>query len=261
MAILYDARGNPFQGSDDSIQGQVLVDTRPPTVTLAALNAETLIDLQGKATVAVTARSAVFTGTLLLEGSVDGTNYDITPIPLYNPLTETFVSSIVGSGVVTQNLLADVTCLRRIRLRASAYTSGSIAVGLRTSTADLFIYAKNIPSNLAITAVGAANAAVTATLPGVTGLFHYITNITLMRAATAALAGSAVLTHTTSNLPGSLAWSVGNAMVAGGTQIDLNLSPVTPLRSSAAGTATTITMPAPGAAVLNRINVTYYVGA
>lgn len=114
------------------------------------------------------------------------------------------------------------------------------------------------PSNLAVTATAAANTSATATLPAVPGKYHYITGIVLMRAATAALAGTATLVHTSTNLPGSPAWTVGNAMVAGGTQLDLNFRPGTPLRSSAAGVATTITMPAAGAAVLNRIVVTYY---
>ena len=81
-----------------------------------------------------------------------------------------------------------------------------------------------------------------------------------MRNATAALVGSATLIHTTTNLPGSPAWSVGNAMIIGGTQLDLDYTPTTPLKSSVANTATTVVMPAAGLAVLNRVNVTYYVG-
>lgn len=117
------------------------------------------------------------------------------------------------------------------------------------------------PTTLHVTNVGAANAAVTATLPAAgIGLFHYITNITLQRASTAALAGTAVLTHTSANLPGNPNWSVGDAMVAGGAVTDLNYSPTKPLKSSVANTNTTITMPAAGAAVLNRINISYYIG-
>ncbi|MEP6651826.1 MAG: hypothetical protein ABJA82_00615 [Myxococcales bacterium] len=114
------------------------------------------------------------------------------------------------------------------------------------------------PSILGVTATAGAGAAATATLPAVPGQYHYITSITLMRNATAALAGTATLVHISTNLPGALAWSVGNAMAAGGTQLDLSLAPASPIRSLAAGVATTITMPAPGAAVLNRIVVTYY---
>ena len=110
-------------------------------------------------------------------------------------------------------------------------------------------------------ATGAAGAAVTATLPAVPGQFHYITSIVIQRAGAAALAGTAVLVITTTNLPGSLAWSVGNAVPAGGTMNDLNFMPATPLKSAAANTATTIVCPAPGAGVLWRVSVTYYTAA
>lgn len=80
-----------------------------------------------------------------------------------------------------------------------------------------------------------------------------------MRVATAVLAGTAALVITTTNLPGSLAWTVGNAMAAGGTQIDEATEFSPPLKSSVANTATTIVAPAPGLNVLWRINVYYYV--
>ncbi len=117
-------------------------------------------------------------------------------------------------------------------------------------------------STLAVTNTAAANTGVTLTLPAAgSGLFHYITHIHISRNATAALAGTATLVITTTNLPGSLAWSVGNAMVAGGTQNDVVLALTSPLKSSAANTATTIVAPAPGAAVLWRLNAFYYTAA
>ena len=109
-------------------------------------------------------------------------------------------------------------------------------------------------SDLCVTATGAANAGA--------GLFHYITSIIIQRTATAALVGSATLVITTTNLPGSMAYSVGNAMAAGGTQNDLNLCLTgNPLKSSVANTATTIVCPVPGAAVLWRITATYFAKA
>lgn len=110
-----------------------------------------------------------------------------------------------------------------------------------------------------LSVVGAANGALTLTLPasGV-GLFHYLARLEIIRAATALLAGTAVLTVTTTNLPGSLAWSLGNAMAAGGQSFDLNAWWWPSLKASAANTATTIVAPAPGAAVLWRINAYYY---
>ena len=118
------------------------------------------------------------------------------------------------------------------------------------------------PSDLLVTGTAAANNALTLTIPaGGANLFHYITSIDVQRNATAALSGTATLVITSTNLPGNLAWSVGNAMVAGGTQPDLKLYLAgNPLKSSVSNTATTIVLPTPGAAVLWRIVVTYYLG-
>lgn len=117
------------------------------------------------------------------------------------------------------------------------------------------------PATLHVTATAAANTAVTATLPAAgVGLFHYITSIEITRNATAAVAGSATLIHTSTNLPGDPAWSVGNAIAAGGTEKDVRYEPCRPLKSSVANTATTIVAPAAGAACLTRINVSYYTG-
>lgn len=110
-----------------------------------------------------------------------------------------------------------------------------------------------------ITNTGAANAGVTLTLPAAgAGLFHYITGIHIQRTATAALVGSATLVITTTNIPGALAWSVGNAMVAGGTQNDVVMDFSCPIKASAANVATTIVCPAPGAAVLWRVTAYYF---
>lgn len=115
-------------------------------------------------------------------------------------------------------------------------------------------------SPLAITATAAANTGVTLTIPAAPGLFHYIDRIEISRVATLALAGTALLTVTTTNLPGSLAWSFGNAVGAGATSNDYSASFSVPLKSSVANTDTTIVTPAPGANVVWRTNVFYHTG-
>jgi len=118
------------------------------------------------------------------------------------------------------------------------------------------------PADLCVTFTAAANTGGTITLPAVASKFHYITCIYLARTATAALAGTATLVVTSTNLPGSLAWSFGNAMAAGGSVNDLALEfGGNPIKSSAANIATTIVLPAPGLAVLWRANVHYYTAA
>lgn len=268
MPQIVDARGNPFQGQLDAITGETITDARPATAVLGALNAEAVMDLNGKAVVLIDARTAAANLTWVVEGSVDGVNYFALPIFCNQMLlaaaitAEQFIPSVTyattGSGLFT----VGVSGFRRVRVRVSAYTNGNVTVAMRSSLADQVIQTRNIPSNLHITATGAANATATATLPAAgVGMFHYITHIHLMRNATAAVAGTATLIHTSTNLPGNTAWSVGNAMAAGGTQEDLNYSPTTPLKSSVANTNTTIVMAAGGAGVLNRINVSYYIGA
>lgn len=258
-SLLLDARGNPFQGSLDSITGEVLTDARAPSVLLAAANAEALIDIHGKAVVMCDLRSAAFTGTVVFEGTIDGTNY--VAIPAISLTTNAFIASLVGAGAVAGTAVAlTATGFRRLRVRVSAYTSGNITVALRGSTADFLVSNVFMPVQ-SISATAAAAAAVTLTIPApAAGLFNYITSIDITRNATAALAGTATLVITTTNLPGTLAWSVGNAMAAGGTQIDVNKDYTQPLKSTTAATATTIVAPAPGAAVLWRLNANYYVG-
>jgi len=267
MAQLLDARGNPFQGTIDSIGGETITDARAATATLGALNAEVLIDVQGKNIIEYDVRTAAGALTYLFEGTVDGVNYFQLPMWTVNQLlvAAALASQYQAQVVVatTHSAIHQIVCAgyRRIRLRVSAYTSGNIIVAARGTEANLLGAQQIVPSQLAISATAAANTAATATLPAAgVGLFHYITHIDITRNATAALAGTATIIHTTTNLPGSLAWSVGNAMVAGGTEKDVNFDPATPLRSSVANTATTVVVAAAGAAVLGRVNVIYYVG-
>jgi hypothetical protein len=268
MPQLVDARGNEFQGGLDQIGGGTITDARTATFVLGAANAEVVMDILGKAVATFDVRSAAGALTLVFEGTIDGTNYFPLPAFAVNQtlgavlLAEEYVPSVVVATTVTAFYVVGVTGFRRVRIRVSAYTSGNVTVGARASQSDYIIYGRPIPSTKHVTVTAAANTAATITLPAAgVGLFHYITNIHLQRNATAALAGTATLVATSTNLPGSPAWSYGNAMAAGGTQLDLNYSPTTPLKSLVANTATTIVMPAAGAAVLNRGNCSYYVGA
>lgn len=267
-SLLLDARGNPFQGSLDGITGEVFTDARAATALLGALNAESLIDIHGKALVRFDARTAAAVLTIVAEGTIDGTNYFTLPIfaeqqTIAAALTgEQYVPSITYATTGNGNYAVGVSGYRRIRIRVSAYTSGNVTVALRSSAADEIIYTKNLPATLHVTATAAANAAATATLPAAgAGLFHYITSIQIYRNATAALAGTATIIHTSTNLPGTPAWSVGNAMAAGGTQADLVYEPASPMKSLVANTNTTIVAAAAGAAVLGRVNVSYFVGS
>ena len=166
-------------------------------------------------------------------------------------------------GTIANGLAVDVT-------RLPATPTGANTIGAVTGPAaaplaldgTLTNHTQKLQSTtLAVTVTAAANTAATATLPAVAAQFHYITGIEIMRTSTALLAGTATLVVTTSNLPGALAWSFGNAMAAGATQRDLFITFPNPIKSSVVNTATTVVLPAPGAAVLWRANVYYYTAA
>lgn len=259
MPQLFDPRGNEFQGNLDQIGGGAFTDARVSSATLGAANAEIAMDLHGKQTAVFDLRTAAMNATLVFEATVDGTNY--FALPGFNLMTEAMLAAVIITTTHAAAYAVNVTGFRRVRCRVSAYTSGNIVVAARATSAELVSYSRPL-SVLAATVTAAANNGATLTLaaPGA-GLFHYLTGIEITRNATAALAGTATLVITTTNLPGSLAWSVGNAMSAGGTQPDVKLDFSHPIKSSVANTATTIVAPVPGAAVLWRINAYYYLGA
>lgn len=264
-----DARGNPINvGYPDGVTNETITDARPITAVLGALNAEVIVDMNGAATATFDVRSAAGNLSFVFEGTVDGVNYFSFPAFSQGSVVgattsaEFFITTVVVATTIASNYTVGVTGLRRIRLRVSAFTSGNITVAARVSGADLLIYSKPIPTTLWVTVTAAANTAATITLPAAgAGLFHYITYLNVRRNATAALAGTATLIITSTNLPGNPAWSNGNAMIAGGTVEDIDLQTSQPIKSLVANTATTIVIPAAGAAVLNRGNCAYYVGA
>ena len=258
-SLLLDARGNPYQGTVDGIGGETITDPRVSSALLGALNAEILMDIQGKATARFDLRTAAMNATLVFEGTLDGSNY--YTLPAFDESTETMVTAVVITTIAGSTYAVNVAAWRRVRCRVSAYTSGNVVVTGRASIATHDILVRLIPANLHITATG-LNAIATATLPaGGAGLFHFITHMHLARAAAAAVVGTAILAHTSTNLPGSPVWNAGNAIAVGGTLIDLEYAPSKPLKSLAANAATTIVMPAAGVGVTNRINVSYFVGA
>jgi hypothetical protein len=269
MAVLYDARGNEIRvGPPDTVTSETVTDSRPITAGLSALNAEVVMDLNGADTAMFDVRTGAASLTLVFEGTVDGVNY--IGLPAFTLATaavapqgpEAFLSAAVITTTHAALYTVDVAGFRRVRIRVSAFTSGAVTVAARASVAALINYLKPIPAILWVTVTAAANAAATITLPaGGAGLFHYIVYLNCRRNSTAALAGTATLIITTTNLPGSPAWSSGNAMIAGDTKEDVNYQAGIPLKSLVANTATTIVMPAAGAAVLNRGNCGYYVGA
>ncbi len=118
-------------------------------------------------------------------------------------------------------------------------------------------------STLMVTATAAVNTAVTATLPApAAGLFIYITSIQVMKLySVLGVASGAGVIITSTNLPGTPAWTTQQAAGAVGTVVDVvDFVPDAPLRSAAAATAVTIVAPAQLQTIW-RINVSYYTAA
>jgi hypothetical protein len=136
-----------------------------------------------------------------------------------------------------------------------AYTTGQtspmslgIEGGLRT---DNTINA----ATLIVSVTGVSGAAVTATLPAIVGMFHYISEIHIVQYATLTTIGAAAPTViTTTNLNG-LAFTKPTALAVGATFVT-TYTPTQTLRSAAANTATTIVCPAT-TSIIWRVNVLY----
>ena len=119
--------------------------------------------------------------------------------------------------------------------------------------------AYQIPADQCISVTGVSGAIVTATLPAVASQFHYLVGIEITKFFTAANAANAnPLVTTTTNLPGSLSYSFGQPLGTIGTVDERTYAFAAPIKSSVAGTSTTISCPAT-AGIIWRINVHYYV--
>jgi hypothetical protein len=114
------------------------------------------------------------------------------------------------------------------------------------------------PSTLCVTNTAAAAAACTLTLPAIAGQFHHISHLVVTKYATAAVTGTATpILVTSSNLPGNPVWTFARAQAIGTTDHQTLVLPGAALRSSAAGTNTTIVCPAT-TSVLWRVTAVYY---
>lgn len=258
MALLYDINGNPIRNYD-AVGNDTLIDTRPITLNLAAVNAEIAIDLQGESTLAIDTRGT-FVGTMLAEFTIDGTNYNTNPLPIHVQATELYQPSITTVG----QFLVDIPKgTRRIRLRMSAYTSGTAIVALRATKAKYIVYSKTLPLTSINTTTAASGATATLTLPAPgLGMYHYIGRLVIERHTSALLtAGATPVIVTTTNLPGSLAFSIpADAAPQGQVYREVVEMGGQPLKSSAANTATTIVAPAV-TGIIWRLTAYYYNGA
>lgn len=238
----------------NTLGGESVSDPRPSAVNLALLNAEVLMDIAGEEFSSVDVRGT-FVGTMIPSFTVDGTNW--VALPVFNRITESFQQGITAVGVYQVEI---PTGAKRIRLVMTAYTSGTAIVSMTSNVGNAMLYVKPFPANLSVTATGVAGATVTATLPAVAGMFHYISCIRIDKFASALLtAGATPILVTTTNLNGARVYSVDASAQAQGTIVSTKDNEIPPIKSSTAGSATTFVCPV-ATGVIWRVTIDYYLG-
>lgn len=224
---------------------------------LAALNAWIVIETDGSSSIALDLRGT-FSGSVVLEGTIDGSNYTSIPVRPLNVASVSYLATITGT--VAGTWVGKCAGFMHVRARVSAYTSGTFIATLVAGTGILDDSLQGLVTPVVATAVGAAGAAVTLTLasPGA-GLRHYLTYLSINRFAAAALTAAATpVTVTTSNIPGALALSFAADAAAQGTIDRWREDFAYPVATSAQATATTIVCPVT-TGVLWRVTAGYYV--
>ena len=263
MSVLKDESGN--------FMPHLL--SRRASANLAALNATVTLALDGdnSATVFIDG-TGTLNCTYIVEGTPDGTSwfpvlcYPYAPASLGGTLPQPgqpLYTEAVNAASIGRMLCCAVGGLRGLRMRLSAYTSGNAAVSITADACDSIVpYVRDQKSStLMVTATAAVSTAVTATLPAVAGLRHYVDRVSVVRSATAALTASATpVLVTSTNLPGLPALIFGSD--AGGIGADqerehefggAGMAAITP------GVATTVVCPA-WTGVIWRVNVAYRLG-
>jgi hypothetical protein len=227
------------------------------TGSLGSLNAEVIVDSDGCSTFALDLRGT-FSLTIEVAGTVDGTNWTLIPVRPINVAAVQYVAAITGT--VAGIWFGECAGFNRVRARVTSYTSGSATTYLSVSTSTITPHLRNTLTTSIGTTVGASGAATTLTLasPGA-GLRHYLTYLSVNRFAAALLvAGAAPVTVTTTNLPGTLAFSFPAEAAGAGTLDRWREDFAFPITSSAQGTATTIVCPAT-TNVIWRVTAGFYV--
>lgn len=225
--------------------------------TLGALNAEVIADCDGSASVSLDLRGT-FSLTVEVAGTVDGTNWTLIPVKAINAASKLYVAAVAGTA--TGIWAGSCAGFRKVRARVTAYTSGAATTTLAANTVAPDWTLDGAITSLAVTATGAAGAAVTLTLPAPgAGLRQYITYLSINRFATALLTAAATpVVVTTTNLPGSLAFSLPADAAPQGDLYPWREDFAYAFAASAQNTATTIVCPAT-TSVIWRATAGYYV--
>lgn len=208
---------------------------------LGALNAEISVPADGASTVYIDLRGT-FNLTVAIQGTIDGVNWVLIPV---RPQTGgIFVLGIAGTAAGVW--MGSCFGFARVRAIVTAYTSGTAVATLMSSTAlfdDFARFGSVTPSLGTVTAASGAIATLSLAAPGV-GLRHYITYIRITRFAAAVLtAAAAPVLVTTTNIPGTLVFSIPADAAALGSVFVYQEDFAYPIATVAQNTATTIVGP------------------
>jgi hypothetical protein len=248
-------------------------ERREATGVLAALNQEVVLDLNGDTSAIVYVISTNFVGTLGFTGASDVPGASYFSIPAF-PIAPGCLGGTIPQAA--QPMLQDplvaantiraysipVGQLRKLRIRADAYTSGNCAIHIVTDTAPALNQKTGQNSATGVqSGTAAVGVTLTLTLPSIPGLRHYIDELVITRSATAVLTASATpVVVTTTNLPGPLALTFGQDVAGIGIDREVRISGGPGgLAATALGTNTTIVMPA-YVGVIWRANCLYHYG-
>ena len=220
--------------------------------------------------------TGTWVGTVTFLGSIDGITYYPIPACALNSVTASWSSTANNNA----SLWSIYSGFNYFSVRVTAYTSGTVSatvlgekaqsparpvtgiVAVTGTVTSSGTVSDQRASNLAVAVSGPINTVVTATLPAVAAQFHYITSIQLTKLyGAASTANPSGISCTSTNLPGAMSWLVeAPAAAAGSAATVIDLMPTTPIRSAAAGIATTLVAPADPAAVW-QWRVTYFTAA
>jgi len=227
------------------------------TGVIGAVDAEIVIPCDGASTVSIDLRGT-FSLTLQVAGTVDGFNWVPIPVRPINQAAIAYVAAVTGTAAGVW--AGKCAPFKSVRVRCTAWTSGSATTTILASTGVLDDSLQGMVTTLTPTTVGAAGAAVTLTIPSPgAGLRVYLTYLSINRFATALLvAGAAPVTVTTTNLPSTLAFSFPAEAALAGTIDRWREDFAYPIASVAQATATTIVCPAT-TNVIWRVTAGYYI--
>jgi hypothetical protein len=226
--------------------------------SLGGINAEIIIPSDGCHSFALDLRGT-FSLTVEVSGTLDGTNWVPLPVRAFNQNSTQYLAliSAAAGGV----WVGKVGPFKQLRARVTAYTSGTATATLAASSGLLDDTLQGTVTPLITTTAGATGAATSLTIPAPgAGLRQYLTYLRIVRFATAALTASATpVTITTTNLPGSLAFTcAADSLALGARDVVIQEDFAYPLASVSQNTNTTVVCPAT-AGVIWRITSGYYV--